>query len=270
MGEKKTFGEAARELTEQAGAAGTATLMLGQEPKTAALAAAAAGTRYLLGLVLGGLREQTQKTLEDFLTALAHELGLDPGSEDVERLQREMDAYLDANEGARAQLNDVVRKLLDTIDPAGVVPLARLVARARAHGQKGATSTFKAIARLLGQLSGDEIADLRVIVSVAKEERSERDPVDLEADEPGQLLGHTGPRWRVRLPREQKASNVPEPRPTAARELAGDAAWLFRLVRNSSIGRDVEPGKLRLSRSTLALLADVLGPEPAEVPRAAR
>jgi hypothetical protein len=197
------------------------------------------------------------------------------------KILTEENAKIDSDPLRREQADEIIRRLLDLPSEAGAVALGNLARLAPEHGEDGATSTFKAIARLLSILSAQELADLRRTIRIAMvgrktilQERPVRSPF---ADV---LLRTTEDHHDLATPAKVAAWRVRCARPYAGETeeqevLQGEGDQLFQAIRNAGVGGEalghVEPMphettqqvSISIRLGTIRLLADVLGPDTA-------
>jgi len=168
-------------------------------------------------------------------------------------------AYVDEQQDVEQQLRVLLDELLRTPDPDALRPLAHLFTRSRRHGQRGATFTFRAVARLLSQLSAAELADLRLTVAHASEDQS-NERVGLAAYRIAPASA-----WLV-----QRSGDRTKSTPCS---VGGDGQALLSILGSSGVAILATGGSyagdantlwpdVAIPRAALDLLADALGPEP--------
>ncbi|WP_437783302.1 hypothetical protein [Sorangium sp. So ce1097] len=196
--------------------------------------------------------------------------GLLHGQGDDETTPEEIAGLIDAHQEepfVRETILRSVRALLDAVDPAAVSPLA-VLAREYVGEQKTPDAFFRGTTRVLAELSGNELADLRKVVSwvlsACKEDRcmlvafdqdfSAGDHEDDWPTIPWRVLMFTGGSKSL-----QDADSVLEGTQNPVRLLrlmeVNDLA-----TRPSMPGWGVDPLRVTVEIHTLGRLARVLGP----------
>jgi hypothetical protein len=160
-----------------------------------------------------------------------------------------------------------VRAIGDAVDPAVVTPLATL-ARDYVRTERDPDGFFRGTARLLADLSAQELADLRELLAWISA-GSARDEVTVTASDTEQI-GKNQWRdipWRIRFLRDEFVGvKTDNPDPYVTMVGIADPVRLFHLLRLNGLGMeghgmsyDAGPGKIVLVRSVIDRLRTVLG-----------
>jgi len=146
--------------------AGTLAALAGQPPEMIIATALSQFVPFVAGLVFGvawnAKKAEAERWWAEFLRQIAEHEGVT-----VEEVEERVRSRAD-EPYVREAIFRSLRALLEAVDDAATVPLAQLVAHYHTSKQKP-DAFFRGMARLLAELSGQEIVDLRRLVNWAVE-----------------------------------------------------------------------------------------------------